>query len=110
MLENWEKIEPEIPHKLLGEKLFRAVTICIRNHPPIRYINGEACAVCRQIDNKKRNRTKPKRIKNADMDEKERVIILIKERKRALNIKNKCSTLEEIKTGVLFLIKGRCAI
>ena len=109
MLANWENIEPEVSHKLPGEKLFRAVTVCLRDHPPIRYINGEACAVCRHMKNEKRNRIKTKITIKPDFDEKERIEFLIKEREKALEIENKCSKLEEIKTGILFLVKGRCA-
>lgn len=100
MLENWEKIQYEDKCKAKHEKYYRASKKCKYNHPPIRNVKNGECTICRIERNKKHNMFN--RIIRAEKREKKEIEY------RILHI-NECETLEKIKSGILYLVKGRCA-
>lgn len=121
MLDNWANIPPENTYQAQHERFYRAKRQCKKDHVPIREVATGNCALC-AIETRKRHREKKvaaQRLELAAKNELEKMRrmkeleeerINQEERRRAEAIQNRCETLDQIKTGVLFLVKGRCAI
>lgn len=120
MLENWEKMEYETLFEAQHERYHRAVRGCKRGHPPIRVVQNGQCALCQKTSQKAYNdkinaRNKAineeKRRIEAEIRKKEekRLAELQKEKEQAELLKHRCTRLDQITTGVLFFVKGRCS-
>lgn len=116
MLDNWEKMEYETLFEAKHERYYRAIRGCKRNHPPIRVVQNGQCAICQKAsqkvyNDKAREKRQPeiRKRREAEGREKERTKIFAEEREKAMKIKHRCETLDKIKTGILYFVKGKCA-
>lgn len=120
MLDNWDSMEIENKFTAQHERYYRASVGCKHGHPPIRVVGNGGCAICfnrnqQKYDLKANAKKKELRQKEREIKEKKKLEFMeieaqiIKERMEVEQLTNRCTTLDNLKTGVLYFVKGRCA-
>jgi len=107
MLNNWKTIDVEKSEEKPFEKYFRSSLRCKYGHPPIRYVNGRRCVICsreasvefNKLPEEKKIEVKKKKVKNIDEE---------KYAKQKYPDTLFTKTLEKIKSGVVYIVLGRC--
>lgn len=90
MLKNWESIFPERHFDAKGEKYLRGRRKCRCNHPPIKRVDNNLCALC-YIEKNKKEKEKEK-------------LLYVSDKYKNMNI---AKTLDQIKTGILYVVLGK---
>lgn len=104
MMNNWERMPVEKSEDKPFEKYFRSALRCKYGHPPIRYVNGRRCVICSREASIEFNKLPEEK----KMEVKKKKVKKIEEKCQKYPDKLITKTLDKIKTGVAYIVLGRC--